>query len=75
MNVIIRPESASFSYIAHHPALASWLGAEARCRDGSGLARYVAAYTKHPDRLGMVEATPRTLSPNPCRCRQGAAHE
>lgn len=62
MNVIVRPEGASFSYTNHHLALASWLGAEARCRDGSGLARYVAAYTEHPDQLGMVEATPRTLA-------------
>lgn len=75
MKAIIRPEGARFSYIDTRPSLANWRGAEARCRDGSGLARYVAASPMHPDRLGMVEATPRTLSPTLGRCWQGGDHE
>ena len=74
MNANVLRPLAGFSYSAALPHPASLLSAEARCRDGSGLARYVAASPMRPDRLGMVEATPRTLfsqpAPMPARGRR-----
>lgn len=54
---------AVFSYCVRTSTPAIWLGAEARCRDGSGLARYVAASRRHPNRMGLVEAMPRAFLP------------